>query len=351
MNSKLKFADEVIVGNAVIGDKHPVYVIAEAGVNHNGDINLARQLIDVACSAGADAVKFQSFKPESLILKDVPKARYQCETTSSGESQLDMLRRLSITLEQTRELLEYCNKKGIQFITTPFDLDSLNELDELDLPAYKIASTDTTNLNFLRHIARKGKPIFISTGMCYLDEVRRVLEEIHEINTSVILLQCTANYPISNQEANLNVLKTYRECFDMILGYSDHTIGHGAAPFAVPMGARVVEKHFCISREMEGPDQRCSLEPSELCEFIQTIRRVETYMGKELKMPELCEVSTRQSLQKCLVASRSIRRGEEFTYDNLNAKRTGGQGISALYVDDVVGNQATRDYSIDDVID
>ncbi len=205
----MKFNKKIKVGNYTIDSNSPVFIIAEAGVNHNGDINVAKQLIDTAVNAGANAVKFQAFKTENLILTNVEKAQYQKTTTGTSESQFEMLKKLEITKEQNLELVNYCKQKNIIFLTTPFDEESLEELDSLDLPAYKVASTDTTNLLFLKKIAQKGKPIFLSTGMSYLNEVELALEEINEYNQDVILLQCTANYPIKDEDANLNVIKTY----------------------------------------------------------------------------------------------------------------------------------------------
>jgi len=264
----MKFNKNISLGNYKISSGKPVFIIAEAGVNHNGSMERAKILIDVAASSGADAVKFQAFKTENLILKNVEKAKYQIETTGDGESQFEMLKKLEITRDQNIELVNYCKKKNILFLTTPFDEESLDELDALDLPAYKVASTDATNLPFLKKIAQKGKPVFLSTGMCYLSEVRLALEQIHEFNQNIVLLQCSANYPIKDKDANLNVINTYKQEFDVLVGYSDHSVGIGAAPYAVPMGAVVIEKHFTIDKNMEGPDHRASLSPSELKEFV-----------------------------------------------------------------------------------
>ncbi len=212
-SKSMTFSRKVSIGNRTISEQEKVFIIAEAGVNHNGNMGIAREMIDVAAESGADAVKFQTFKAEHLILKNIEKAPYQKVTTSSGESQYDMLKRLEVTREQTQELMEYCRKKNIMFLSTPFERTSLDELDELEVPAFKIAATDLTNIQFLRQAAEKGKPIILSAGMCYLEEVRRALEAIYPINRDVVLLQCTANYPIQDAEANINVIHTFKEAF------------------------------------------------------------------------------------------------------------------------------------------
>jgi len=347
----MKFNKRIRIGKKQISNDDAVFIIAEAGVNHNGDINLAKKLIDVAAKAGADAVKFQAFKTESLILADVEKASYQQITTGKGETQFEMLKRLEITLHQNVELMEYCKQRNIIFLTTPFDENSLDEMDALDLPAYKVASTDTTNLPFLKRIAKKGKPIFLSTGMSYLSEVSEALKEITEFNHDIVLLQCTANYPIKDEEANLNVIQTYKEEFDILVGYSDHSVGLGASPFAVPMGACVVEKHFTLDKKATGPDHTASLSPDELKLYVKQIRTVEKYLGTYEKEPTADEQLTRRSLQKCLVALCEIKIGEAFTENNIVAKRTGGQGISPIHYKDLLTKTASRNYKPNDIID
>ncbi|MBN1788106.1 MAG: N-acetylneuraminate synthase [Sedimentisphaerales bacterium] len=347
----MKFNKKIKIGSFEICEDSKVFIIAEAGVNHNGDMKLARGLIDAAVEAGADAVKFQSFSTEHLILKDVTKAPYQKETTDTAESQFDMLKSLEITKEQTKELKGYCDKKGIIFLTTPFDEYSLDELDEIDLPAYKIASTDITNLLFLKRVARKQKPIILSTGMAYLSEVKAGLEEIYNFNKDVILLQCTANYPIEDAEVNLNVIKTYKKEFDMLTGYSDHSTGIGACPLAVALGAKIIEKHFTLDSGFEGPDHRMSLEPEELKQFVIRVRKAEEYLGSMEKSPTPSESQTRKSLQKYLVASKDIKEGDIFSDDNLSAKRTGGAGISPIRYKEIIGQKAKRSYHADEVID
>jgi len=346
----VNFSKKIQVGGKSISKSSPTFVIAEAGVNHGGDMVVAKQLIDLAVDAKADAVKFQTFKSEHLILNDIQKAPYQKNTTDSSETQFDMLKKLEVSKEQNLELKRYCSEKGIIFLTTPFDEESLEEIDELDLPAYKVASTDTTNLPFLKKIAKKGKPIFLSTGMSYLSEVKLALETIYEYNKDVILLQCTANYPIQDNEVNLSVINTYRNNFDILLGYSDHSVGVGAAPFAIPMGAKVVEKHFTINKNDKGPDHAASLLPDELIDFVKTVRRVDEYMGSTIKEPTPSEMGTRKSLQKCMVANKNIQKGELFSKDNLIAKRTGGIGISPINYKNIIGLKSHKTYKKNEVI-
>lgn len=346
----MEFSKEIKIGKFTISEQSPVFIIAEAGVNHNGDIELAKQLIDVAVASGADAVKFQSFITEELILDNVEKATYQKETTEKSESQFSMLKKLEFAVSKMKTLKDICEEKGILFLTTPFDEKSLELLDELELEAYKISSTDTTNIGFIRKVAAKGKPIIISTGMCYMQEVELALKAASEINKDTIILQCTSNYPVKPKEVHLNVINTFKEKFEMIVGFSDHTPSIGASPYAVAMGAKVVEKHFTLDKDMEGPDHRASLDPEELKAYVDEIRTVENYLGLSEKVPTESEKNTRNRLQKCLVAAESIKAGTLFTNQNIVAKRTGGNGISALDIDSIIGKAATESFEKNDII-
>lgn len=346
----MKFHRKITIENKIISNTSSTFIIAEAGVNHNGDIKLAKKMIDVAVESDMDAVKFQTFKTDKLILKNIGKAPYQKKTSDSNESQYDMLKRLELSKEQTIELMDYCRQKRIIFLSTPFDKASLDELSELGVSAFKVAATDLTNIQFLRQVAQKGKPIILSAGMCYLEEVQKALEVIHPINKDVILLQCTANYPIQDSEANINVIHTFKETFDILTGYSDHSQGVGASPYAVAVGAKVIEKHFTLDKSMEGPDHRASVTPNELKQIVQDVRQVEKYLGNGIKMPSCSEQMNRKSLQKCLVADKDIEIGEMFDDENIVAKRTNGIGIPALYFDNVVGQIAKKNYSKDDII-
>lgn len=346
----MKFNKIIKIKDKKIGDRYPTFIIAEAGVNHGGDMNKAKELIDLASESGADAVKFQTFKAEHLILNDVEKAPYQQKTTDKNQSQFEMLKALEVTDEQNYELMSYCSKKKIIFLTTPFDEHSLGGVDCLDLGAYKISSTDLTNIPFLRTVARKCKPIILSTGMSYMEEIEMALSAIYQYNKDVVLLQCTANYPINDDEANLNVIGGFKNRFSINLGYSDHTVGIGAAPYSIPMGANLVEKHFTLSQSDEGPDHKASLSPEELISFVKIVRQVDNYMGTNIKIPNLSETNTRKSLQKCLVANQEIQAGDLFSEKNIIAKRTGGIGISPIYVDEIYGTKSTRSFSKNDII-
>jgi N,N'-diacetyllegionaminate synthase len=346
----MRFNKVINIAEKEISRISPTFVIAEAGVNHGGDMVIAKKLIDLAIDAKADAIKFQTFKAEHLILQNVQKAPYQKNTSDAIETQFEMLKKLEVSKEQNLDLKNYCAKNGIIFLTTPFDEESLDELDELNLSAYKVSSTDTTNLPFLEKIAKKSKPIFISTGMCYLAEVRLALETIYKYNKDVVLLQCTADYPIQDKEANLSVINTYRDNFDILLGYSDHSEGVGAAPFAIPMGAKVIEKHFTIDKFAHGPDHAASLSPNELIDLVKKIRKVDKYMGSSIKEPSLSEHKTRKLLQKCMVATQNIKKGEFFSEDNIIAKRTGGIGISPIYYMSIIGKKSNRNFKKNEVV-
>ncbi len=345
------FNHSIKIGQREISGISPVYIIAEAGVNHNGDLGTAMKLIDAAYEAGVDAVKFQMFKSEDIILRNIDKAPYQKKTTDASQSQYEMLKKLELTNENNQYLKEYSQKKGITFLSTPFEKNSLDELAKLDLPAIKIAATDLTNIQYLKQVADLGKPMILSAGMCYLEEIRKALEAIYPINKNVVLLQCTANYPIEDEEANLNVIDTLRNEFEILVGYSDHSKGVGASPFAVAKGARVIEKHFTLDRDAEGPDHKASVTPEELKQLVQDIRRVERYLGSSVKIPTFAEQFTRRSLQKCFVAAREISKDEAFTEENIVAKRTNGVGISALYYEELLGKTAIKDFKKDDIIE
>lgn len=345
------FNHSIKIGTTEISDQTPVYIIGEAGVNHNGDLDTAVNLIDVACEAGVNAVKFQTFKTGDLILENTAKAPYQKKTTDEAQSQYEMLKRLELSNEDHQYLKEYCQKKGITFLSTPFEKRSLEELAVLDVPAIKIAATDITNIQYLKQAASLGKPMIVSAGMCYLEEIRKALKAVYPLNKDVVLLQCTANYPIADEVANLNVIDTLKKEFDILVGYSDHSKGIGASPFAVAKGAKIIEKHFTLDKGLEGPDHKASVTPAELKQLVQDIRRVEKYLGSSVKIPTCSEQFTRRSLQKCFVAVREIKKGELFTDENIVAKRTNGTGISALYYTELLGKEAKKDFSQNEIIE
>lgn len=346
----MKFNKTINIGNHLISEHGSVFIIAEAGVNHNGSMEIAKQMIDVACKANVNAIKFQIFSTEKLILESVDKAPYQKKTTEKNESQFEMLKKLEFKKKHFLELSSYCKMKKILFLATAFDDYSLDELDSINVDAYKISSTDITNIPFLKKAAKKGKPLIISTGMAFMSEVEFALEEIHKCNKNVILLQCTSSYPTNDNEVNLNVINTYKKQFDLIVGYSDHTRGIGASPYAVCMGAKVIEKHFTMDKKMKGPDHLASLSPRELNAFVKEIRKVETYLGSNIKKPTLSETKTRVSLQKCIVASARIKKGEAFSEKNITTKRTGGMGIPASNYYELIKKEASKEYRINDII-
>jgi len=347
----MKFSKKINIGVNTVGEGCRVFIIAEAGVNHNGNFENAKKLVDIALEAGADGVKFQAFKTDNLILKDVKKAPYQTLTTQSGESQYEMLKKLEFSKAQNAELKKYCESKGILYLVTPFDDESLEEMDDLDLAAYKIASTDTTNLPFIKKVAAKHKPVILSTGMSFMAEVESAVKEIYPENKDLILLHCTANYPVSADEVNLNVMSSYKEKIDVIVGFSDHTEGIGASPYAVAAGAKMIEKHFTFDKDQPGPDHKASLSPSELKAFVKEIRTVEKYLGSEIKKPTLSEEKTRRSLQKCLIAKNDIKKGQPIKATDIAAKRTGGRGISPIRYKDVIGKAAVKEFKKDEVIE
>ncbi len=346
----MEFSKTIKIGSSVLRQNGKTFIIAEAGVNHGGNMDLAKKLVDIAVDAGVDAVKFQAFRTNELIIQNVKKAPYQTKTTDKTESQTDMLKKLELKKDQYIELKEYCESKNIIFLITPFDETSLRELEEIGVVAYKVASTDTTNLPFLKKIAQTKKPIFLSTGMSYLNEIEAALEEMYAFNRDIVLMQCTANYPIQDDEANLNVIKTFQNHFNILTGYSDHSVGIGAAPYALPMGVCMIEKHFTINKADDGPDHLASLDPEELKQLVIEVRRIEKYLGNFEKSPTSSELKTRKSLQKNLVAKKEINEGDLFSEENVIAKRTGGEGISPIDYKSVFGQKATLPFKINEII-
>jgi len=340
------------IDNRNIGLGAPVYLIAEAGVNHNGQIELARKLVDAAVEAQVDAVKFQSFVVEELVLKSVRKAPYQETTTGAGQSQFYMLKTFEIDRAFHYEIIDYCKKKGVTFMSTPYDETSLDLLLEIDAPALKIASTDTTNLFFLEKIARSGKPVILSTGMSGLFEIEQSYRCLRENGCQELaLLKCTTNYPTIPEEVNLNAMQTMRHVFaDAVIGFSDHTEGVGASPFAVAAGAKIIEKHFTLDKEMSGPDHRASLSPNELKLWVQQIRYAEKLLGRPEITPTKSERHTRKAMQKCLVARREIKAGDLLSRENLAAKRTDGVGVPVSFAYWALGKKATQPIEVDGIV-
>lgn len=339
------------IGERLIGHGQPVFIIAEAGVNHNGDLDRAIAMIDAAVAARADAVKFQTYSTEALITRTAPKAQYQSLTTDPGESQFKMLKRLEISEEFQRQLVKHCRQRDILFLSTPYDEGSADQLEDLDVSAFKVASTDTTNIPFLKYLARKERPIILSTGMCNLGEVEEAVFAIKdENNQDIVILQCTAQYPAPIQEMNLKTMATMRKAFRCPVGFSDHSEGIGASPWAVAAGACVVEKHFTLSRKLPGPDHRASLEPEELTELVKTIREVEQAMGDGIKRPTASELPNKLTHQKSVVARRNIAEGQIITSEDLTCKRP-GTGVRPRYLEKFVGLRARRNIAADELLD
>ena len=328
-----------------------IFIIAEAGVNHNGDIKMAQKLIDVAKSAGADAVKFQTFKAESLVSKVAQKADYQKQTTGADESQLEMVKKLELSFCDFRELKKYCDEKEISFLSTPFDFESIDFLESLEMPIYKVPSGEITNLPYLMKIASKGKPVIMSTGMSDMDEVESALEMLRDNGAgSVTLLHCNTQYPTPFEDANIKAMLTLKERFGVAVGYSDHTLGIEAPIAAVALGATVIEKHFTLDKNIEGPDHKASLDPQELIDMVTSIRNIELALGDGIKTPSKSEIPNKEVARKSIVAKRNIVKGEIFIEENITVKRP-GNGISPMKWFEVLGRSAEHDYFEDELID
>lgn len=329
-------------------------IIAEAGVNHNGDIAIARRLIDAAAEAGVDYVKFQTFKAENLVTKSAQKADYQKRSLGRGDnSQLAMLKALEISPAQHYELIGYCKQKGVAFFSTAFDLESIDFLASLDMPLWKVPSGEITNFPYLRAIGKTGKPVILSTGMANLDEIEAAIAVLTRFGTArneITLLHCTTEYPAPKDEINLRAMATMREKFGLEVGYSDHTQGIEIPVAAVAMGANVIEKHFTLDRNMEGPDHKASLEPDELKLMVSYIRNVETALGNGVKEPTKSEIPNIEIARKSIVAAASIKKGDILTDQNLTAKRPAG-GISPMEWELIVGTMAKHDFTEDEPIE
>lgn len=331
-----------------------VRIIAEAGVNHNGDPELALRLIDAAAEAGADMVKFQTFCAKALLTAAAPKAAYQQQTTDAAESQFDMIRKLELPPDAWRRLTEHCRQKGIAFLSTPFDVDSVDFLRGLGQSVWKIPSGEITNLPYLRYIGSLGQEVILSTGMSMLEEVGAALDALETAGTPqerVTLLHCTTQYPAPFDSVNLRAMNTMHSAFPRCagVGYSDHTQGIAVPLAAAALGATVIEKHFTLGRDMEGPDHKASLEPEELRAMVEGIRRVEAALGDGVKKPSPAELANLPVVRKSLVAARAIRKGELFSAENMAAKRP-GTGISPMRWDEFMGRPASRDYMEDELL-
>lgn len=330
-----------------------VFIIAEAGVNHNGSIDLAKQLIDVAVEARADAVKFQTFKTELCISKDAQKAAYQVENTgNASETQYEMVKKLELSEDMHHELISYCNQKNIMFLSTPFDHDSIELLKDLGLEIFKIPSGEITNLPYLRHIGKLNKKVILSTGMADIGEIEDALDVLMESGTkkdNITVLHANTQYPTPMEDVNLKAMVTIGNTFDISFGYSDHTLGIEVDIAAVALGASCIEKHFTLDKTMEGPDHKASLEPDELKAMVKAIRNIEKALGSSIKKPSKSEIPNKAIARKSIVAKTAIKKGEILSEENLAIKRP-GNGISPMRWDEMVGSVAFMDYAEDELI-
>lgn len=337
------------IGDIFVGENEKAFIIAEAGVNHNGSLELAKKLVDKAKEAGVDAVKFQTFTSENVVTKSADMAEYQKKNTGKRQTQYEMIKKFELKKDDFRELKKYCDDKKIIFMSTPHsskeDVDLVAKLS----PAIKVGSGDLTNLPFLEYIAKKGKPVILSTGMSNLREVKEAVDTIRKYNKKLILLHCTTNYPTPIEDVNLRAMVTLKKKFNVIVGYSDHTTDVTIPAIAVAMGASVVEKHFTLDKKMEGPDHKSSLEPYELKKMVEKIRIAERAMGSGIKKPTKAEMNIMDLIRKSIVANANIRKGEKIRRDHLIIKRP-GTGIVPKYLKKVMGKTAKKDIKKDEII-
>ena len=330
-----------------------VFIIAEAGVNHNGSIELAKKLIDTAVESGADAVKFQTFKASNLVSKDAKKANYQIQNMDDNDnSQYNMLKKLELDVDTHKELIKYCQEKNIIFLSTPFDNDSIELLDELGLEIFKIPSGEITNLPYLRQIGALRKKVILSTGMANMSEIEDALDILTKAGTkkeNITILHANTMYPTPYKDVNLKAMVTIGDTFEVFYGYSDHTLGIEIPTAAVALGASVIEKHFTLDKTMQGPDHKASLEPSELKAMVKAIRNIEIALGDGIKKPTPSEIPNIIVARKSIVAKKDIKKGELFTINNLTTKRP-ANGISPMLWDDLIGRIASKDYKEDELI-
>lgn len=328
-----------------------VVIIAEAGVNHNGDIELAKKMVDVAAESGADYVKFQTASLDGIVSKSAKMSQYQIKNIGVETSQKEMLSKLLLPFEAFEELYKYCITKNIAFLSTPFDIESIDFLNDLGVPFWKIPSGEVTNYPYLKHIGQTKKPVVMSCGMSTLEEIEAAIRVLRENGTTDIsILHCNTDYPTNMSDVNLRAMNWLQERLGVQVGYSDHTLGTEVAIAAVAMGAHIIEKHFTLDRSMEGPDHVCSLEPSELKQMVQAIRNIEQALGEKEKKVTDSEKHNIEVARKSIVCVRNIKRGEMITEDMLTTKRP-GNGISPMEWKSVIGKHANRDYKEDDMLD
>lgn len=338
------------IKNSFIGDNFPCFIIAEAGVNHNGDIKLAKELVDKAVEAGVDAVKFQTFKTEKLVTGYANMAKYQKDNIGKEDSQFNMLKKLELSYDEFRELKNYCDDKGIIFMSTPFDFESADFLNSIGVEIFKISSGDLTNTPMLEHIAKFNKPMILSSGMAVLGEIEDALIALRSIGMDKIaVLHCTSNYPAALESVNLKAMNTIKNTFKVVGGYSDHTEGITIPIAAVALGADIIEKHFTLDKSMEGPDHKASLGPGELKRMVEEVRKVEISLGNGIKILSKSEIDTMKVARKSIVASRDIKQGEKISFKDLDYKRP-GNGLSSKYYKELLGKRAKVDIKMDEQI-
>jgi len=342
---------EISITGKKIGKNCPIFLIAEAGVNHNGSMIIAKKLIDIAGEAKVDAVKFQTFKTEDLILKSTPKASYQKKDVNDKEDFFEMIKRYELTKNQFEDIRDYCIKKDLIFLSTPFDESSVNLLEELKVPAYKVGSGDMNNFPLLKLICLKKKPILLSTGMANFEEVAASVNFLKSNGIEeIVLFQCTTNYPADYEEINLNVIDTFKKEFpEILLGFSDHAIGIETSIGAAAKGVRVIEKHFTLDKEMIGPDHKASLNPNELKNWVQSIRNLEKSLGSFKKKPTKKELEIAKIVRKSIVTLKNIKRGDVLNGENIGIKRP-GIGTSPVDFEKFIGKKINRDVRIDSFI-
>jgi len=342
---------DIHICEKIIGINSPIFLIAEAGVNHNGDLSIAKRLIDVASEVKVDAIKFQTFKAEELLLKNTSKAKYQKINTDNNENFYEMIKKYEFTKEDFQSIVNYCKEKNIIFLSTPFDHSSVQWLEEFNVPAYKVGSGDMNNFPLLKLICSKRKPIFISTGMATLKEVKETIEFIRSNNIEeIVLFQCTTDYPTSLEDVNLNVIDTYKNEFsNLLIGFSDHSLGITASIGAAAKGVKVIEKHFTLDKEMKGPDHKASLDPKELKEWVEQIRALEKALGTFEKKPSKAELEIAKIARKSIVSIKALNKGDVLDETNIAVKRP-GDGISPVEFEKIIGKRAKRNISTDTVI-
>ena len=336
----MKECASIQIGNRQVGLGYPCFIIAEAGVNHNGSLDMALRLVDSAAEVGADAVKFQTFRTERIATEGAPKAAYQKNTTGTAESQFEMLKRLELSTDAHRALAARCSERGLIFLSSPFDEDSVDLLLSLNVPVFKVPSGELTNLPFLRHLASKGRPLIISTGMATLHEVEVAVDTVRAAGCrSLSLLQCVSNYPADPAATNLRAMGTMAAAFGVPAGYSDHTVGIEVSLAAVALGACILEKHFTLDRNLPGPDHLASAEPHEFCALIAAARKVEAALGDGVKRPSASEADTARVARRSLVATGLIPAGSQVTPGMLAARRP-GTGMAPDRIDELLGRTA-----------